>query len=63
MRVFKVFVAITVLEEVKVAIKVVIFLMLNIKLLLQFFQSNLLNIRLLLKKALIKRTKTLRMVL
>ena len=47
----------------KVAIKVAIFLRLNIKLLLQFFLSNLLNIRLLLKKALIKRTKTLRMVL
>ena len=44
----------------KVAIKVEIFLMLNIKLLLHFSQSNLLNIKLLLKKTLIKRTITLR---
>ena len=47
-------------EEVKVAMKVAIFLMLIIKLLLQFSQTNLLNIKLLLKKTLIKRTKTLR---
>ena len=50
----------TVREEVKVAMKVAIFLMLIIKLLLQFSQTNLLNIKLLLKKTLIKRTKTLR---
>ena len=41
---------------VKVAIKVAIFLML----LLQFSPRNLLNIKILLKKTLIKRTKTLR---
>ena len=65
--VFNVFVAITVREEVKVAVKVAIkiaevaiFLMLNIKLLLQFSPINLLNIKLSLKKTLIKRTKTLR---
>ena len=51
---------ITVREEVEVAVKVAIFLMLNIKLFLQFSQSNVLNIKLLLKFYFIKRTKTLR---